>query len=169
MKFHPNADSTIGQDEDPRFDVTTPLVPGNAVAALITIGGRYLLQLRDNKPGIFFPARWGCFGGALEAGEAEELALARELHEEIGIELSPALLHYFSRIVSDYSFVGHGRVSRSFYEIELTTQQLDLLCLREGAAMQTFDVREILTSAIPLTPTDGYALWLHINQARLRP
>ncbi len=168
MKLHPNAASTA-QDEDPRFDVTTPLVPGNAVAGLITIGDRYLLQLRDNKHGIFFPARWGCFGGALDIGEAEEMALARELHEEIGIELSPTLFRYFSRIVSDYSFVGHGHVSRSFYEVELTTRQFDHLCLREGAAMQTFDVKEILTGAMPLTPTDGYALWLHINRARLRP
>ena len=157
------------QDDDPCIDLTTPLVPSDAVAAIIVVGGRYLLQLRDNKHGIFFPARWGCFGGAIDPGETEELALARELHEEIGIELSTGLFRYFSRCVTDYSFAGRARLSRCFYEVELTTQQLDYLRLQEGVAMQTVDVEAILTGAIPLTPLDSFALWLHINRVRLRP
>jgi hypothetical protein len=34
--------------------------------------GRYLVQLCDSKPTIFFPDHWGCFGGAGEAGETDE-------------------------------------------------------------------------------------------------
>lgn len=44
----------------------------------------FLMQLRDDIPGIAFPGNWGLFGGHLEPGEAPETALVRELQEEIG-------------------------------------------------------------------------------------
>ena len=47
----------------------SPLHPGDAVAAIIVFdNGKYLLQLRDDKPGIFFPAHWGLFSGGVDAG-----------------------------------------------------------------------------------------------------
>jgi hypothetical protein len=49
---------------------TEPLRGENAVAAIITDErGRYLMQLRDDIPGIFYPGYWGCFGGAVSAGK----------------------------------------------------------------------------------------------------
>ena len=44
---------------------------------------RFLMQLRDDIPGIAFPGSWGLFGGHLEPGEAPDTALIRELQEEI--------------------------------------------------------------------------------------
>ena len=53
------------------------------VAALLVLDdGRYVMQLRDAIPRIFYPGHWGCFGGAVEAGEEPEQALRRELAEE---------------------------------------------------------------------------------------
>ncbi len=47
-----------------------PLRASDAVAAIITVeDGRYLMQRRDDIPGIFYPGHWGCFGGAVAAGE----------------------------------------------------------------------------------------------------
>ena len=41
------------------------LTPSDAAVALIVLDdGRYLLQLRDQKPKIFYPGHWGLFGGA---------------------------------------------------------------------------------------------------------
>jgi 8-oxo-dGTP pyrophosphatase MutT (NUDIX family) len=155
-------------DCDHRLDTRTPLHPANAVAAIILIDGQYLLQLRDSKRGIFFPAHWGCFGGAAEADESCEQALVRELHEELTIVLEPAAFRYFTRFDFDLSFSGLSSIWRYFYEVELAAQCLRSLQLREGAAMRLFSVDEILTAALPLTPYDAFALWFHINRDRLR-
>lgn len=153
--------------EDPRLDRTTRLRPGNAVAALITIGDRYFLQLRDDKIGIFFPRHWGCFGGECEAGETLEGALARELHEELGIALEPAALRYFSRFDFDLGFAGLDPIWRYFYEIDLPPAMQGSLRLREGSDMRAFPIEDILTNRIDITPYDAFALWLHINRRRL--
>lgn len=47
-----------------------PLQTGNAVAAILMDDrGRYLLQLRDEAPQIWYPGHWGLFGGSVEPGE----------------------------------------------------------------------------------------------------
>ncbi|HTL88705.1 MAG TPA: NUDIX hydrolase [Leptolyngbya sp.] len=44
---------------------------------------QFLLQLRDNVPNIAYPGHWGLFGGHIELNESPELAVVRELQEEI--------------------------------------------------------------------------------------
>lgn len=45
------------------------LTPAHAAAAVIVFeDGSYLMQLRDQKPGIFYPGHWGLFGGAIDKG-----------------------------------------------------------------------------------------------------
>lgn len=44
---------------------------------------KFLLQLRDNIPNIAYPGHWGLFGGHLDPGETPEIAVVRELQEEI--------------------------------------------------------------------------------------
>jgi len=55
-------------------------------AALIDGEGRVLLQQRP--PGKPMAGLWEFPGGKIEPGESPEAALARELHEELGITLS---------------------------------------------------------------------------------
>src|SRR3954470_23042017 len=77
----------VGVNGDFSFflDSEHPLQVMNAVAALLVLDdGRYILQLRDNKPQIFYPDHWGLFGGAVDEGEHEVEALQRELREELG-------------------------------------------------------------------------------------
>ncbi len=154
--------------DDPRLDCTTPLTPGNAVASIILVGTRYLLQLRDNKNGIFFPGHWGCFGGASKLGETPTETLTRELQEELGVNVAATQLQYFSRFDFDLQCSGRSLIWRYFYEIELGEETLPTLRLGEGSAMQLFAAEAILKGAVPFTPYDAFALWLHINKGRLR-
>ncbi|MGD1903239.1 MAG: NUDIX domain-containing protein [Geitlerinemataceae cyanobacterium] len=58
------------------------LVP--VALAILHRDDRFLMQLRDDKPGILYPGVWGFFGGHMEPGETPEVAVVRELEEELG-------------------------------------------------------------------------------------
>lgn len=60
-----------------------------AVGVLIKPEGDFLLTSRP--VGKVYAGYWEFPGGKLEAGESVELALRRELHEELGIIIGPAL------------------------------------------------------------------------------
>src|SRR5262249_19104994 len=68
-----------------------PLRPGHAVAALLVLeDGRYIMQLRDDVPNIWYPGHWGLFGGGVDDREDEVAALRRELREELELEVNDA-------------------------------------------------------------------------------
>ncbi|HYH22866.1 MAG TPA: NUDIX domain-containing protein [Azospirillum sp.] len=152
---------------DPYLDGTSRLVPGDAVAAILRRqDGRYLMQLRDPKPEIFFPGHWGLFGGGIDPGEDEMQALLRELEEELNLRVDAGAVRYFTRIDFDCAFAGHGRLFRSFYEVTVDDGAFANLRLNEGRRLEAFTGREVLALE-PVTPYDAFALWLHVQQSRL--
>ncbi|MGB3202375.1 MAG: NUDIX hydrolase [Nodosilinea sp.] len=83
------------------------LKPEVAIAILYQ-GDRFLMQLRDDIPNIAWPGHWAFFGGHLEPGESPEVAVYRELREEIGYDASQLTL--FDRL-EDHAvvrYVYHG-------------------------------------------------------------
>ena len=90
--------------------------------AILYRESQFLLQLRDNIPGILYPGYWGFFGGHVESGETPEIAMRRELLEEIGYE-PPVLFEFDSR--------QEGAVLRHIYHAPLTVDIQDLT-LYEG-------------------------------------
>jgi 8-oxo-dGTP diphosphatase len=54
-----------------------------ACAVLIDTQGRFLLQQRDNIPGIVQPGKIGLFGGQREDDETYLQCIVREMHEEL--------------------------------------------------------------------------------------
>ncbi len=141
-----------------------PLHVGNAAAAiLVDADGRYLLQLRDDVPHIWYPGHWGSFGGSVEAGEDELAALHRELEEEL--EFTFAEAREFVRFEFDMRPIGLRSYFRTYYEIVVSAVQVRSLVLHEGAQMRWFAGAEALK--LRLVPYDAFALFLHHQQRRL--
>jgi 8-oxo-dGTP pyrophosphatase MutT (NUDIX family) len=136
------------------------LRPGNAAVALIVVGDdeRYLMQLRDQKSGIFYPGHWGLFGGAMDAGESPEITLQRELKEELNLTVKE--MRYFTEFEFDFDFSGFGRFVRRFFEVRVPEAELSGLILGEGSEMRAFSARELLTGP-RIVPFDAFAIWLH--------
>ena len=53
------------------------------VAAILTVGEGYALQLRDELPTIVYPGHWGLFGGQIAPGEGPLSAVRREIRERL--------------------------------------------------------------------------------------
>jgi len=106
--------------------------------------GRFLLTSRP--PGKVYAGYWEFPGGKVEAGETVEQALARELREEIGIEIGAA--HPWQVLVMDYP---HARVRLNFCKVYDWTGEFQML---EGQQMAWADlpvqVQPVLPGTIPV-------------------
>ncbi len=141
--------------------------PCDAVAALLVHeDGRYVMQLRDSKPGIFYPGHWGCFGGAVEAGETPVDALRRELREEIQFDLPGATR--FTQFDFDFSPLGYSKVYRIYFEVRVPDAAFSRFILREGEDLDAFRGENLLLTR-RVTPYDAFAVWMHMNRPRPLP
>ena len=105
---------------------------------MIECDGRWLLQLRDDIEGILYPGQWALFGGHLDPGETPEVALRRELEEEInwaGSDLTP----WFE--------LRDGQRIRHFFRGPLAVP-FGSLTLLEGQDMVLAELDELLTGSI---------------------
>jgi 8-oxo-dGTP diphosphatase len=65
-------------------------------AVLIDTLGRFLLQQRDNVPGIVHPGKIGLFGGHREPAETYLQCIVREVHEELSYFIAPERFEYLA-------------------------------------------------------------------------
>lgn len=136
------------------------LRPSDAVAALLVHeDGRYIMQLRDAKEGIFYPGHWGCFGGTVEQGEETTVAMHRELKEEL--EFTPASLQRFTQFDFDFAPLGHSKVYRLYYDVAVSDAAFKRFVLHEGAEVRAFEGAELLTTQ-KVAPYDAFAIWMHL-------
>jgi 8-oxo-dGTP diphosphatase len=97
-------------------------LPVEVAIAILPQDGKFLMQLRDNIPTILYPGVWGLFGGHMEAGETPEIAVEREILEEIGYELTNP---------QKFGCYSDDRVIRHIFYAPLTVS-VDRLVLSEG-------------------------------------
>lgn len=107
--------------------------PVHVAIAILYRQNQFLLQLRDNIPSIVYPGRWGLFGGHLEPGETPDVAVKRELLEEIG---------YSPPILSEFGCYTDSKVVRHVYH-GLLTVELNHLVLNEGWDMNLLAPEQI--------------------------
>ena len=101
--------------------------------AILYQQNKFLLQLRDDIPGIIYPGHWGLFGGHIEPGETPDVAVKRELLEEIG---------YSPPILSKFNCYSDSKVVRHVYHAPLTVE-LNALVLAEGWDMDLLTPEQI--------------------------
>jgi 8-oxo-dGTP pyrophosphatase MutT (NUDIX family) len=139
------------------------LTPKNASAAIITVGEKYLLQHRDPIPNIFYPDHWGLFGGALEDEESYDIALQREIKEELCIDVPISKLTRFMTMDFSLDFKKNTKFGRAFFNIEINQEEFSRTNLNEGSGMGLFTAKEIFDE-INVTPYDEFALWWFIRR-----
>lgn len=66
-----------------------------AVGVVRNDSGEYLICRMPGDRGVF-PGQWGLPGGGIEDGEKMEAALRRELHEEVGLEVTDVESLFFT-------------------------------------------------------------------------
>jgi 8-oxo-dGTP diphosphatase len=108
--------------------------------------GRFLLTSRPE--GKVYAGYWEFPGGKLEAGETVEAALARELHEELGVAIDVGSVQRWQELVMDYP---HARVRLHFCKVFAWAGDFEM---REGQSMawQTLpvDVAPVLPGTVPV-------------------
>ena len=115
-----------------------------AVGVLIAPDGQFLLTTRP--PGKVYAGHWEFPGGKVEPGESVEQALARELREELGIQIGTA--HPWQVEVMDYP---HARVRLNFCKVFDWQGEFQMLEGQQMAwASLPVQVRPVLPGTIPV-------------------
>jgi len=125
--------------------------------ALLLVDGRYVLQLRDDKPGIASPGMWALFGGRVEEGEEPHGALLREIEEELCLRLQDCRMFWSLEYYSP--FVGAVALY-SFFEADIT-DFWGQHRLTEGQAVERFAYEDI--PPLRMSPIMRQALERHHN------
>jgi 8-oxo-dGTP pyrophosphatase MutT (NUDIX family) len=117
----------------------------SSVLAVLLANGRYVMQLRDDRPGISDPGVWALFGGRIEPGETPRAALVREIQEELGVHLSDC--GFIERLKCD---IDGPAVRRSYWAFEADITPLwGRHQLTEGQSVDCFSFEELRRLAIP--------------------
>ena len=150
----------------PRLLDGLPLRYNDVGALLVTDDGRYLAQLRDDRPDIRAPAHWGMFGGGIHPGESDEDALRRELVEELDLRVGE--LRRFTELVYVEPVPPHDLGRKVYLEARVTEGEVAGLAQREGAAKRLLSPDELFRQP-RILPWDAFAVRLHAGCRPLYP
>lgn len=119
--------------------------PKEIAHAVLLVNDAYVLQLRDDIPGIAARGMWALFGGSLEDGEPPEAGLRREITEELGIVLPGCRLFWQVDRHSEF----WGRIVRYWFFVADVTALWPSHVLREGQAARLFRSDDLPETGLP--------------------
>jgi 8-oxo-dGTP diphosphatase len=134
-----SASTLVADADQTRLGGPDRAVVDVAVGVLIQASGEFLLTSRP--PGKVYAGYWEFPGGKLELGETVEMALARELHEELGL-YTGQISRWRDELV-DYP---HALVRLHFCKVLDWTGELQM---REG---QSFAWQRLPVVVAPILP-----------------
>jgi len=113
--------------------------------AILVLNGKYLLQLRDNKPTIPAPGQWCLFGGMLENGEDPIDGVKREIFEELSIRPS----NYRELWHEDYYVPLLKAMARTWFFAAEVDETWDEHKLNEGRDVKAFAYEDLAGLEMP--------------------
>ncbi len=113
--------------------------------AVLLVNGAYVLQLRDDVPGIAARGMWALFGGSLQEGEPPEVGLRREIFEELGIPLPECRLFWQVDRHSEF----WRQVVRYWFFVADVTSVWPSHVVREGQAAGLFLYEKLPEKGVP--------------------
>lgn len=117
---------------------------------------KILFVLRDNKPNILYPGKWGNFGGGVEKGESPLDAIKREIKEESNVKISNIKLLGKEKVT--HILYGEKFRRTSHYFIAETDAKADEIKIFEGQRARYFPLKDILANK-KLGPIAKKMLW----------
>jgi 8-oxo-dGTP pyrophosphatase MutT (NUDIX family) len=133
-------------------------------AALLVCGDLYLMQLRDDKPGILLPCHWALFGGSLDPGEDAAAAMRRELAEEL--ELPARKVSPFTEMTIVLPLDPPRLDRMSFFVVPIDRGDLAAMVQHEGAGKRLF-TPTALARETRVAPWDLAVVLMHARAAAL--
>ena len=127
-----------------------------SVAGIIFLNNKYLFQVRDNKPSIWFPGYNGFFGGLVDKNETPDHAIKREILEELNIPVVKAKLLIKANFQP--SKLKQQR-ERFYYLITLKKNFEKQLKINEGSGFEFLSIKELKLSK--MIPWDITAIYYH--------
>lgn len=126
-----------------------------ACAIVIESAGRFLLQQRDDVPGILHPGKVSLFGGHREGSETFLECVVREIHEEISYFVAPERFEYLASLDGGDIDANGGSLRAEFFIAR--DIPLERLTVTEGSLLIA-EADKIIELANNLTPSARFAL-----------
>lgn len=114
--------------------------------------GRLVLQLRDDIPNISSPGHWSVWGGRVEEGESPIEAAAREVREELTLNVQVEALRFVTSGVS----ISPPREWHAFYW--KAGAEVNHAIVTEGQKMGRFTLDEIKAGMLEGRPVIPWIL-----------
>lgn len=87
---------------------------------ILHCGGALVTYLRDDKPGIPFPALWDLPGGGAEGDETPQACALRETYEEFGLTIAPERITWGQ----SYPSVLHAGMRNWFFAAPVSPEEI---------------------------------------------